>query len=297
VPRPRGARKCGLQIPVEIDAKLASLFAPLGRLIHVGRNEMNNQHEQNRACWNSWADWWRKKADQRGTWQKCHRNPELVLSPAEMRFLNEVRGKNVCVLGSGDNEVVFALAGMGATVTSIDISEKQLEVAGERAGILGLHVTFLRADVIDLSSIPDGRFDIVYTGGAVSIWISDIAKYYAEAVRILRPGGLFIVHEYHPIRQMWLESDGPTPRHRYFNRGPYEYSTHTGLNQVEFHWTTADHIQAVVDAGCTLVKVDEHGEREEKDEHAPFVPSTLPTYLIIVGRKEPSNSSDEPNAG
>ena len=108
---------------------------------------MNNQQEQNRACWNSWADWWRKKADQRGIWQKCHRNPELVLSPGEMQFLSKVRGKEVCVLGSGDNEVVFALAGIGATVTSVDISEKQLEIAKERASILGLDISEISTEV------------------------------------------------------------------------------------------------------------------------------------------------------
>ena len=255
---------------------------------------MNDRHEENRACWNSWADWWRRKADQRGTWQKCHRNPELVLCPGEMRFLSDVRGKDLCVLGSGDNEVVFALAGMGARVTSVDISEKQLEIAAERAGILGLNVSFVRADVTDLAGIPDANFDVVYTGGHISVWISDIATYYAEAVRVLRPGGLFIVNDYHPVRRMWHESDAPTPRHRYFNRGPYEYRTDKGLAQVEFHWTTADHIQAVVDAGCGLVKVDEHGECEEKEEYAIFVPSTLPMYLMIVGRKEAPNKT---NAG
>ncbi len=253
---------------------------------------MNDQHEQNRACWNSWADWWRKKADQRGIWKKCHRNPELVLTPDEIYFLSDVKDKDVCVLGSGDNEVVFALAGMGAKVTSVDISEKQLEIAKERAEILGLDIVFLRADVIDLSSIPDVSFDVVYTGGHISVWISDIYRYYAEAVRVLRPGGLFIVNDYHPIRRMWHESDSLTPRHRYFNRGPYKYKTDEGLTQVEFHWTTADHIQAIVDAGCSLIKVDEYGECEEKEEYAVFVPSTLPMYLLIVGCKEVSIEKD-----
>lgn len=257
---------------------------------------MNIQHEQNRAAWNAWADWWREKADRRGVWQKCHLNPELVLSPGEMHFLGEVRGKDVCVLGSGDNEVVFALAGMGATVTSVDISEKQLEIARERAGILGLDIRFLRADVVDLSSIPDDEFDFVYTGGHISVWISDIAGYYAEAARVSRPGGLFIVNDYHPVRRMWHESDGPTPRHRYFNRGPYESPTNEGLTEVEFHWTTADHIQAVVDAGCALIKVDEHGEVEEKEDYATFVPSTLPMYLMIVGRKKASDKTGSSDA-
>lgn len=246
---------------------------------------MNDHHESNRACWNSWADWWRRKSDQRGVWRKCHLDPELVLTADEIRFLSDIRGKDVCVLGSGDNEVVFALAGMGAMVTSVDISEKQLEIAGERAEILGLNITFLRADLIDLSSIPDDSFDVVYTGGHISVWISDIARYYTEAVRVLQQGGLFIVNDYHPIRRMWHESDSPAPRHRYFNRGPYEYPTDKGLTQIEFHWTTADHIQAVLNAGCSLVKVDEHGECEEKEDYATFVPSTLPMYLLIVGRK------------
>lgn len=246
---------------------------------------MNDLHESNRACWNEWADCWRQKGDQRGTWRECHRVPGLVLSPVEMSFLSDVRGKDVCVLGSGDNEVVFALAGMGARVTSVDISEKQLEVARERAGILGLEVSFLRADVADLSGLSDVSFDGVYTGGHVSVWVSDIRGVYAEAGRILRPKGFFIVNEYHPVRRMWHESKGPEPNHRYFNRGPYEYRSDAGLPQIEFHWTVADHIQAVLDAGCALIKVDELGEGKESDEYDPWVPPTLPMYLLIVGCK------------
>ena len=247
---------------------------------------MNDFHESNRACWNRWADWWRRKADQRGVWRECHREPTLVLTPGEMRFLSDVRGKDFCVLGSGDNEVVFALAGMGARVTSVDISEKQLEVARERADVLGLDVSFVRADVTELASVADASFDVVYTGGHISVWVSDINKYYDEAVRVLRPQGLFIVNDYHPIRRMWHESDGSTPRHRYFDRGPYKYQTDEGLSQIEFHWTVTDHIQAVLDAGCALVKVDEHGECEEEEEYARSAPATLPMYLLIVGRRK-----------
>lgn len=251
----------------------------------TGDGKMNNLHESNRACWNEWADWWRRKADQRGTWRKCPCDPALVLSPGEMHLLGDVRGKDVCVLGSGDNEVVFALAGMGASVTSVDISEKQLEIAQERAAILGLEISFLRADVIDLFSIADHSFDLVYTGGHISVWISDIAKFYGEAIRVLRPKGLFIVNDYHPVRRMWHESDGSAPRHRYFARGPYRYQTNEGLSQIEFHWTVADHIQAMLDGGCSLVKVDEHGEGKEEEDYSTAVPATLPMYLLIVGRK------------
>ena len=84
---------------------------------------MNELHEATRAMWNAQAEAWREKADERGVWQRCHRDATLALSPAELVFLSNVEGKDVCVLGSGDNEVVFALAGLGAKVTSVDISE------------------------------------------------------------------------------------------------------------------------------------------------------------------------------
>lgn len=50
-----------------------------------------------------------------------------------MPFVKDVAGKTVCVLGSGDNEVAFALTGMGGKVTSIDISEERLRITKERA--------------------------------------------------------------------------------------------------------------------------------------------------------------------
>jgi hypothetical protein len=121
------------------------------------------------------------------------------------------------------------------------------------------------------------------------VWVSDIAKYYEEAVRVLRPGGLFLVNDYHPIRRMWHESDDPHPRYRYFERGPYEYTTEDGLTQFEYHWTTADHIQAAIDAGCAVFEVIEHCEGAEDEPHAAFIPATLPTYLLIAGRKSPSS--------
>src|SRR5215510_8680963 len=139
---------------------------------------------------------------------------------AEMPFLKDIDGQDVCVLGSGDNEVAFALAGLGGHVTSVDISERRLAVAAERARTLGLQLAFLQADVTDLSALEDNSFDLVYTGGHMSVWISDIQKYYAEGVRILKPDRLFVVNEYHPLRRMWLDAGGPEPHHRYFDRGP-----------------------------------------------------------------------------
>jgi len=253
-------------------------------------------HEANRAFWDASTPWWKEREDKRGRWRKAHAAPSLVLSPVEMPFLKDVEGKVVCVLGSGDNEVAFALAGLGGRVTSVDISVRRLQVAVERARALGLQLSFLQADVTNLSALKDDSFDLVYTGGHMSVWVAGIREYYAEAIRILKPKGLLVVNEYHPVRRMWLEADGVEPTHRYFQRGPYKYTSSEGLPTFEYHWTVSDHIQAVVDAGCRIVKVDEHGEKIE-DEHWMRVNlDKFPAYLMIVGRKESPNPTDRGDA-
>jgi len=250
---------------------------------------MMNPHQANQAFWDAYTEWWREKEDQRGLWMKAHQDPSLVLSPAEMSFLKDIKGEDVCVLGSGDNEVAFALAGLGGKVTSVDISERRLQVAGERARTLGLQLTFLRADVTNLSALKDNSFDLVYTGGHTSVWVADIQKYYSEALRILKPDGLFVVNEYHPLRRMWLDADGATPPHGYFQRGPYQEISMDGLPTFEYHWTVSDHIQAVVDAGCRIVKVDEYGEKIEDEHWTKANLDKLPAYLLIVGKKDSPN--------
>jgi hypothetical protein len=80
---------------------------------------MNKIHEANRIQWNASANWWKKRTEEQGLWNKCHKDPSLVLTESEIEYFDKVRGKSVCVLGSGDNEVVFALAGMGGEVTSV----------------------------------------------------------------------------------------------------------------------------------------------------------------------------------
>jgi SAM-dependent methyltransferase len=254
---------------------------------------MTNQfHEANRRRWDAGSAWWARRADTRGIWRKCHVDPSLALHSEELRWLGDVAGRHVAVLGSGDNQVVFALAGLGARVASVDISERQIEVARKRAATLGLQVDFLRADVIDLSVLDDATFDIVYTGGHVAVWVSDLKRYYREAARILRPDGLLIVSEYHPFRRVWRDS----PKNlelgfNYFDRGPHRFEAAPDvlrpkpgeLEQFEFHWTVADYVTAILASGCQLVHAEEFGDCCEDWEGAPM--TGLPASLLLVGRR------------
>lgn len=253
----------------------------------------NDMHEANRTRWDAASQGWARGADLRGLWRRCPAEPEWVLCDRELAYLRKIAGKRVCVLGSGDNQVVFALAGLGALVTSVDISQCQLDVAARRARELNLTISFLQADVTDLSVFENATFDMVYTGGHVAVWVSDLDTYYAEAVRILRPNGLFMIAEYHPFRRLWRESsDRLTVEHPYFARGPFQYDVTPDvlhpkpghLKSYEFHWTVSDYINAVLKSGCRLSEVHEFGENVAEWEGAPL--HGLPEFLLIVGRKE-----------
>ncbi len=247
---------------------------------------MNDIHETNRRSWNSAHGWWKDRVDRKGVWDRCHEDPSLVLSEHEMALFGDVRGKGACVLGSGDNEVVFALAGMGATLTSVDISDEQLATARSRAAHLGLDITFIQSDVTDLAAIAEASFDLVYTGGHVAVWVSDLGAYYSEAARILRPGGMLLINEYHPMRRIYADGNQPlSSQHRYLNRGPYRYGDGDGTPTFEFHWTVADYLQAVIDAGLNVIAVSEFGDGEVDDEWEAAGTETLPANLLIAARK------------
>ena len=254
---------------------------------------MNELHEANRKRWDAASDRWAEGAESRGLWRRCPSEPELVLCDRELAHLAGIAGKRVCVLGSGDNQAAFAISGLGAEVTSVDISQAQLDVAERRATEMGLRMLFLRADVTDLSEIESDTFDAVYTGGHVAVWVSDLETYYHEAARILRPGGLLMISEYHPFRRIWGESpDRLFVENPYFDRGPFEYETEADVlrsgpgtfESYEFHWTISDMINCVIGSDCRIIGVHEFGEYVADWEGAPM--HGLPEFLLIVGRKE-----------
>ncbi len=249
-------------------------------------------HEANRQRWEAGAQRWAEGADSRGLWQRCPTEPDLVLCEKEIEYLGDLSGKSVCVLGSGDNQAAFAMAGLGAAVTSVDISQNQLDIAKERAETLRLSITFRQADVTDLSGLSDAFFDVVYTGGHVAVWVADLAKYYSEAVRILRRDGLFIVNEYHPFRRIWHESrDSLSVNAPYWERGPFEHDLDDNIlrpgsgsvKTYEFHWTISDYLNSVLNAGAVPLLIDEYGENVGDWEGAPM--QGLPEFLLIISRK------------
>ena len=84
------------------------------RLTH----QVNVMHESNRRYWNEAAEWWERLEEEGGLWQRCPSEPALAFAGGALGLVREavgaMAGKDVCVIGSGDNHAVFAFSGMGA---------------------------------------------------------------------------------------------------------------------------------------------------------------------------------------
>ena len=115
----------------------------------------------------------------------------------------------MCVVGSGDNLVAFAFAGMGANVTSVDISDRRIAVAASRARHLGLQISFLQADAADMSLIAQGEFDLAFSSNGFFVWIADLQAVFSEIYRILRPGGHCFFYDVHPFQRPWKDQVKP----------------------------------------------------------------------------------------
>lgn len=88
------------------------------------------------------------------------------------RFADFARwnGKRVLEIGCGIGTDTINFARHGAQVTAVELTEKSLEVARQRAKVFGLEdrVRFIQADAERLSeAVPVDRYDLVYSFGVI----------------------------------------------------------------------------------------------------------------------------------
>ena len=220
---------------------------------------MSKIHEANRRHWNNQAPTWEERLNRDGRWRRCHKDPELAFEGETLATIQEMigdlRDKQVCLIGSGDNMAAYALSGLGAVVTSTDISEERLKLAANRAEILGVSIDFVRSDAADLGFAADSTFDLVCSTNGFFVWIADLGAVFREVSRILKPGGTYVFYDIHPFMRPWKAQVTPIEMEKpYWDTGPFQESVD---GSYEFNWTLADLLNPLAQAGLTLKKVVE----------------------------------------
>src|SRR5947209_19858472 len=110
-------------------------------------------------------------------WEEAHRPPAQLHPgvpglPSPVRHaLADLHGKRALDLQCGTGESAAELAELGATVTAVDGSPEALALARERWP----SILWIEADVEALPrELRRGRFELVYTGGGVVLWLDDL---------------------------------------------------------------------------------------------------------------------------
>ena len=102
----------------------------------------------------------------------------------------------------GHQTLPWARAYPNASVTGIDVAAPCLRYAHGRAQAQGVTAHFAQADATALP-YPDANFDLVFSSMFLhELPLKDIAKVFAEAKRVLRPGGMLLHYELPPNNQL-----------------------------------------------------------------------------------------------
>lgn len=112
-----------------------------------------------------------------------------VANPFALRPLEE--GERVVDLGSGagfDCFVAASRVGPRGRVVGIDMTDEMLAKARSTAARLGLDTVEFRYGLLEDLPVEDGWADVVISNGVINL-CADKARVFAEAYRVLRPGG------------------------------------------------------------------------------------------------------------
>jgi 2-polyprenyl-3-methyl-5-hydroxy-6-metoxy-1,4-benzoquinol methylase len=113
------------------------------------------------------------------------------------------RGKKVLEIGCGIGTDTINFARHGARVTSVDLSEKSLELARQRVAVYGVQeqVQFYRGNAEELSSlVPVETYDLIYSFGVIH-HTPHPERVLEQVKRYARPGSTVKIMVYH--RRSW----------------------------------------------------------------------------------------------
>jgi SAM-dependent methyltransferase len=140
---------------------------------------------------------------------------DVRIEPWEREEVGDVAGKALLHLQCHFGLDTLSWARLGAAqVTGVDFSEPAIAFANELAAEVGLadRARFVVSNVYDLPGPLEGEtFDVVYTGRGAVGWLPDLEPWARAVASFVKPGGIFYLHEGHPVLWAIDEDHQQTP--------------------------------------------------------------------------------------
>ena len=167
-----------------------------------------------------------------------------------------------------------------------------LHLPAELAAASNVEITYVVSDILSLSGeLLKGDQDIVLMELGVLHYLIDLHPLLEEVKAMLKPGGRFVLHEFHPISTKLITSNGK--KHKvtgnYFapiiERNPVAFTKHMPdeekdqLSQViQRKWTIGELITAVGQSGLVMKVFEEEPNHKLHDIGLPK------TYTLVAER-------------
>lgn len=174
------------------------------------RTLQESDASQNEQAWNdeAYQAWINRFGTPEQAAEKIKRDPEGKLG-ALYPYLDDSRGQNVINLLGSHAGKALALALLGAKVTVVDISAENAEYAKNVAAALDLPLTYIISDVLQLPlDQHKEKYDIVFMELGILHYFIDLEPLADLVFALLKPGGRFVIQEFHPISTKLVTTRG-----------------------------------------------------------------------------------------
>lgn len=162
-------------------------------------DDVRSLHEQNRRSWNAVTPAHNShKRDQAGFLKAGG----TTLFPDELALLGDVAGTRLLHLQCNCGQDSLSLAGLGAEVKGVDISDAAIAFAQELSRESGIAAEFERADVLDwleAAAKRGERFDRVFSTYGTIGWLADLPRWARGVAAVLGERGRLVLLEFHPL--------------------------------------------------------------------------------------------------
>ncbi|WP_417368516.1 class I SAM-dependent methyltransferase [Flavobacterium beibuense] len=147
-----------------------------------------------------------------------------TLNSIELELLGDITGKKILHLQCHFGQDTISLSRMGAIATGVDFSDAAITKARELAETTGTNTQFICCDIYSLPDNLNEQFDILFTSYGTIGWLPDLDRWAKVINHFLKPGGNFIIAEFHPF--VWMFDPG-------FSKIDYSYFNEEAIIETE----------------------------------------------------------------